>query len=224
MAGEFNFPRDKIDTVFVGSNNKLFPPAESIPQDMPFRVLQFGTYIPLHGLDTIIRAAKILEKDKEIKFKVVGRGQLEEEIKGLAKDLESANLEFSDWVPVEELYRLIADSHVCLGIFGTTEKTKRVIPSKAFDTLAVGTPLVSGDTPAMREAFTNKENILIVPLNDHEALAKAILELKEDPELRKKIATGGHKLYRDIFTPEALGKQFIEVLKKHFKKKFQSGS
>ncbi len=228
MIRQFQFPRTKIDRVFVGSvfldsNNRAS--SKAVPENKSvFKVLHFATYIPLHGMDTTIRSAKILEADPDIRFLVVGRGQLEAQIKALARDFNLKNLEFQDWVPVDELYHLIERAHVCLGIFGTTEKTKRVIPSKAFDTLAVGRPLISGDTPAMHETFIHRENIYFVPLNDPEALAQAILSLKQDPELRERIARGGNELYKEIFTPEAIGRQFLQVIEKHFGERFKSSA
>ena len=56
----------------------------------------------------------------------------------------------SDWVPWVEYERLPDELHragCALGIFGTSEKAKRVIPNKAFQALACGTPLVTADTP-----------------------------------------------------------------------------
>jgi glycosyltransferase involved in cell wall biosynthesis len=227
MARQFQVPRTRIEKLFVGSvfldsNNRASSKAVPDENKSIFKVLHFATYIPLHGMDTTIRSARILEGYPDIRFLVVGRGQLEGEIKALAKKLNLENLEFQDWVSVEELRRLVARAHVCLGIFGVTEKTKRVIPSKAFDTLAVGRPLISADTQAMREVFTHRENIYFVPLNDPEALAQAIQTLKVDPELRDRIARAGHELYQEMFTPEAIGRQFLRVVEKHFKENFKS--
>lgn len=217
MAQEFKLDRDKLDKVFIGSSDELFPEAKSPPAEgSDFLVLQFGTFIPLHGLQTIVRAAKILEAEPGIKFIVVGQGQLEKDIKKLAEDLNVKNLEFKGWVPIEKMHDMIAKAHVCMGIFGTTEKTKRVIPIKAFDTLAVGRPLISADTPAIQEAFTDGRNIRLVPIDDPQSLADAIKALKHDPELRESIAAQGHELYKELFTPDAIGKQFIKVLKNHF--------
>ncbi len=222
MADQFKIPRDRVKKVYVGTiflGSKYGNLVQSSPapaEEQRFRVLHFATYIPLHGMHVTVRAAKILEGDPDIHFLVVGRGQLEAEIKSMAKDLELKNLEFKGWVPVEELYNLIAGSHVSLGIFGTTEKTKRVIPSKVFDTLAVGRPLISGDTPAMREAFTHGKNVYLVPLDDPEALAAAIRELKRNPEQRESMAKEGHSLYQELFTPESIGRQFLGVVGERF--------
>ncbi len=216
LADEFRLPRAKLDRVFVGSNDLLFPAAGPIAPGPPFIVLQFGTFIPLHGLDVILRAARLLEAEAAIKFVIVGGGQLEGEIKSLAAQLKLKNVEFRDFVPVEELHRVIAASHLCLGIFGSTEKARRVIPSKAFDTVAVGRAIISGETPAMLEAFAHERDAYFVRLQDPEALARGIAFLLKDREARERIARAGHELYKERFTPRALGGQFLEVIRKHF--------
>ena len=71
-----------------------------------------------------------------------------------------------DWVPWVEYERLpgeIQAAGCALGIFGTSAKAARVIPNKAFQALACGTPLVTADTPAARELLTDGADALLVP-------------------------------------------------------------
>ncbi len=55
------------------------------------------------------------------------------------------------WVDYDTLHQHIADADVCLGIFGTSAKAANAIPNKAYQILAVGRPLVTRDSPAIRE-------------------------------------------------------------------------
>ena len=216
LGEEFGVPQEKLGVVFIGSSEVLFPPASAPPAVPPFQVLWFGTYIPLHGLDTIVAAAKLLEDDPQIRLELIGQGQLEERIKALAKELEVHNLLFSGWVPVEEMHRHIAAAHLVLGIFGRTAKTLRVIPTKAYDTGAVGRALLTGDTPAIREAYTHGEDAFLVPVADPEALAGAIRELKAQPELIERLGRNHRRLYQEQFQPAAIGRQFLAVARKRF--------
>lgn len=217
LQEEFGVPEERLAVVWIGSSDRLFPPAPApAPSSSPFQVLWFGTYIPLHGLETIVQAAKLLEDDPEIRLELIGQGQLEEQIKTLARELQVKNLVFRGWVPVESMHQHIASAHLVLGIFGRTAKTQRVIPTKAFDTAAVGRPLLTGDTPAIREVYTPGQDVYLVPVADPPALARAIRELKANPELRERLGRNHRLLYEERFQPAALGRQFLVALKKRF--------
>ena len=83
-----------------------------------------------------------------------------------------------------------------------------MIPNKAFQALACGTPLVTADTPAARELLLNGESALLVPPGDPEALAAAVRRLAREPELALKISAGGLAAYRARASEDVLGEQW----------------
>ena len=113
-----------------------------------FHALFVGKLIPLHGLETILAAARLAP---EIPFRVVGSGQLDALL-----DERPPNVEWIDWVDYEQLPEENQRAGCALGVFGTSAKAGRVIPNKAFQALACGTPLVTGDTPAARELLARR--------------------------------------------------------------------
>jgi len=112
---------------------------------------------------------------------------------------------FTDWVPNQELPRRIAEADVCLGIFGTTDKARRVVPNKVYEALAMAKPVITGDSPAAREVLVGGENALLCEMGNARALAQAILLLKRDRALRERIAQGGYASFRQKFSPKAIG-------------------
>lgn len=68
-------------------------------------------------------------------------------------------------------------------------------PLKIFEYMASKKPIIATDLPSLRESLTNKENALLIPPNDSQALANAIIRLKENPEYGRKIAD---KAYSDV--------------------------
>ena len=62
--------------------------------------------------------------------------------------LAAANprVEWLDWVPAAELPALVAAHDVCLGIFGTGPKARRVVPNKVYQGAAAGCAVVTSDT------------------------------------------------------------------------------
>ncbi|NOY52336.1 MAG: glycosyltransferase family 4 protein [Deltaproteobacteria bacterium] len=161
ISGLFGIDRAKFIRVFVGADEDIFFPREAPERDDgSFRVLFYGKFIPLHGIHHILHAAKALEGDPTIRFRIIGRGQLSGEIHALAGKLDLKNVEFVDWVPYEKLPEEIAAADLCLGIFGDTEKTQRVIPNKLFQALACGRQVLTLDTPAVRELGPDRSGSL----------------------------------------------------------------
>ena len=73
-----------------------------------------------------------------------------------------------------------------------------MIPNKAFQALACGTPLVTADTPAARELLADGESALLVPPGDPEALAAALRRLAGDADL-----PGGSRARRAAYREHA---------------------
>ncbi len=68
--------------------------------------------------------------------------------------------------PTKSSPALMAASHACLGIFGTSGKAQRVIPNKVFDALAAARAVITGDTPAAREVLTHADTAWLCPPGD----------------------------------------------------------
>ncbi len=216
IAEEYGIATNKLKRIFVGSSfGPPHSPIEIDTQHVNFKVLFIGTYIPLHGIDVILKAAEKLLPVKDIRFVLVGKGQLRSEMEILARKLELKNVDFEDWVPTSQLGEKIRSFDLSLGIFGTTNKAQSVIPIKVFDICAAGAPFVSADTSAMREVFIHNESAYLVPLGDHNKLAEAILELKTDYKLRERLAKGANDLARNIFSKQKIGSELTKALDQH---------
>jgi glycosyltransferase involved in cell wall biosynthesis len=158
----------------------------------------------LHGVETILEAARLAP---EVRFRIVGSGQLNE----LLVD-HPPNVEWIPWVNYEELPRELWGAGCALGIFGTSEKANRVIPNKAYQAIACGVPLVTGNTRAARELFTDDADALLVPPGDAFALAGAVRKLAEDPDLRRRIGAAGRETYEAHASEEVLGERWRQLL------------
>jgi len=105
----FHIPKNKFRRLLIGAEDDLFYPQTVTDSDFnfnsdfnsglnktpeeKFKILFYGTYIPLHGIQYIIKAAQILESEN-IEFKLIGKGQTFPEIKNLKEELNLSNVEF----------------------------------------------------------------------------------------------------------------------------------
>lgn len=190
-------------------NAALEPAAPKTPSAAQNTVLFFGSYVPLHGVETIVKAAALLEGHAGIRFKLIGDGQTFARARGLAFEGGRAAVEFHPRVPQDELPRHIAGAQICLGIFGDSDKAFRVIPNKVYQCLAMRKPVITADTGAMREIFTDGVHCCMVPAGDPRALAEKIRFLVEHPGDAGRIAEAGFRLVRERFTSGKIGELFI---------------
>ena len=190
---------ERVESCLVGAEERIFTPGEGTRE--PATALFVGKLIPLHGLETILAAARLLP---EIRFRVVGDGQL----RGLL-DGRPPNVEHVPWVPYEDLPNELHRATCALGVFGASAKAARVIPNKAFQALACATPLVTADTPAARELLVDGESALLVPPGDPDALAAAVSRVCEDPG---QLGAAGLAAYREHASEEVLGRRWRRLI------------
>lgn len=210
---QFGINRNRFRRVFVGSDDAVFFPRSVDRVDDNFLVMFWGTFIPLQGVQFIIRAAKLLQNQKDVTFKLIGSGRTFDLVKNLSQRLQLKNVSFfTKWIPYQQLPNHIAKADLCLGIFGDTPKAKRVIPNKVLESLAMGKPLITGDSPAVREALTDMKDCVLCGMASPKAIAESIMLLKDDEYLRKKIARNGYSLFKEKFTPKVIGKELKKYL------------
>ncbi len=213
----YGLASNKVEVLPVGFDDGLFIPSAAAKKENLFTVLFFGSFLPLHGVDCILEAANnISSKEPSIQFRLIGSGQTLLLAKNIASKLGLRNVIFEDWLPLSELPQRIATSDICLGIFGRTEKAKRVVPHKIFQAMGMRKPVITGLTPAIEEFFSHRENIFLIQELRSDLLAQAILELKRDEDLRERIAERGYELVSQKFSPEAIGRTLIKILEKNF--------
>jgi glycosyltransferase involved in cell wall biosynthesis len=192
----------RVEVCFVGAEERVFRPGWQ-PRG-PFCALFVGKLIPLHGLETILAAARLVP---DLRIRVVGSGQL-----GRLVEDRPPNVDHVPWLDYERLPDELHGASCALGIFGTSGKAARVIPNKAFQALACGTPLVTADTPAARELLTDGESALLVPPGRPEALAGALRRLASEPGLAESLSAGGFAAYRTSASEDVLGARWRDLL------------
>lgn len=206
-----NLPGEKFRKIFVGTDDEIFKPSAKTSDK--FIVHVHGKYIPLQGIEYIVEAAKLL-KDDPIYFRILGRGQEYERIRQKVGSDNLEKVELVSPVPYEDLPKFINDSDICLGIFGKSDKTLRVIPNKVVEYLACGKAIITSDSPAARELLEDGQNVRFCNPADSADLAKKIRELYQNPDLRHNLGEGARKLYLERLTPYMLGKELKDLLEK----------
>jgi glycosyltransferase involved in cell wall biosynthesis len=215
LGKTFRVPQDKITSIFTGCNEQFFYPRERKreAERSTITVLHYGAHLPLHGLDTVLRAAKKLESNTAIRFKIIGSGIYTKTLHQLADELELHNV---DWVPFLHFSKLpdeIDAADICLGgHFSTIPKAARVIGGKTFECLAMGKPTIVGENPANRELLTHGHDACFCPMADPDALAQSILTLAQDAALRDYLGQNARQTFLARCSVAAMSQTLNEVI------------
>jgi len=210
-SSEFSIRAGKIKVLPVGFDEELFTPSPPPPEGGSCNILFYGTYLPLHGIDTIVEAAAIL-RDAPVSFTLVGEGQTLADVKTRARGLPEGKVVFRAPVPPAGLTRIIAGADVVLGIFGTTPKARLVVPNKIYQALAVGRAIVTAGTPAIGELFRDGVHLITVPPGDAPALARAIESLMRDRASMRRLGEAGGAYVRAEFNSKRIAERLFEIL------------
>ena len=207
FADLYGFDPAKLGTVPVGAELSAFPrqpPRPPVADGARPKALFYGQFIPLHGIGTIIEAARLAP---EIDWQIIGKGQEAARIEADLTAHPVKSLTWTPWVNYADLKSHIAAADVCLGIFGTSEKAARVIPNKVYQILASGRPLVTRDGPAAQDFFGpgGIAGVRTVAPGDPNALAAAIRDLAGSAEVPPAEMTR-------LFDPAALAEAVARIV------------
>jgi glycosyltransferase involved in cell wall biosynthesis len=205
----FHLPPERVGAVFVGAEPEVFPPMPIGSRAGAIRVLFYGQLIPLHGVETILRAARAA-REEDFEWTLIGQGQEEDLVRRMLAEEPLERLRWIPWVPYEDLARRIHDADVCLGIFGAGGKAARVIPNKVFQAVSANRPLITRDSPAIRELLAEGPGVYLVPPADPDALLDALRRFRAERQALAGVEL--HAAARERIEPRAIGQELLAVL------------
>lgn len=212
FINKFKISSDKIKTLYIGADITEFYPIQNNKNKSFFEIGFYGGFIPLQGVEMIVKAANILKNEKDIHFNLIGSGFEFERINKLVSDFKLENIIFHGWLEREDLINKINAFDLCLGIFGNTPKTEMVIPNKIYHYAALKKCIITKDTPAIREVFKNNENIVLTA-GKPDDIAENILIYKKNYEDRNKIASNVYNLIKNSYNQNIIAATAVSYFK-----------
>lgn len=198
--------RSRALAVPVGASDRWFRAARA-SSPCPVRVVFFGLYTPLHGAPLIGSAISKLAGER-LTFTMIGQGQELEVTRRRAGD--NPHVTWIPWVPPEALPDVVGAHHVCLGIFGSTAKAQRVVPTKVFQGAASGSVVVTSDTSVQR-TMLGEAGLHTAP-GDPVALADVLATLARDPDRVTDLGERAHTHAWRSFRPERVTRPLVDLL------------
>lgn len=172
-------------------------------------VFSLGRLVPYKGYEYLIRAAAKLPDDYVVL--IGGSGPLRDHLDGLIGELGlRSRVSLIENISNEERAAYYGACDVfCLPSVQKTEAFGIV----QIEAMSVGCPVVTTDIPGSGVPWVNAHGVsgINVPIEDPDALARAIVSIAGDPDTRARYSLGALNRYRDLFTRPAMIDKCMEL-------------
>ena len=218
-AEMMNIPIDKYTVLPLGTDEETFDFAKHSgiePDSDKFQVFYYGSMLPLHGVDVVLKAMELLKDYAGIELLMVGGKDRAKQAIEEATNL-GARVKHQAWIDYDKLPVAMSKASLCLGgPFGATTQSRYVITGKTYQQLSLSCPTVIGLNKES-DVFKDKFNSLIVEQDSPAKLAEAILWAYKNRDQLEEIGRNGRKLYKEKFSMDVLSQKTDDLFAKLFK-------
>jgi colanic acid biosynthesis glycosyl transferase WcaI len=187
------------------------PLADEIPFGDRFVVMYSGVLGIKHGIEVILEAARLLQREKGIVFYLIGSGARRKALMERAERLGLDNVIFGGERRVEEIPFLLARADVCLSALLPDPYLEKIITVKIFEYLACEKPVVAALAGETARVLTDSGGGIVVPAGAARSMAEAILGLYQQPERRIAMGKAGRRYVEEHFSRSVWAAQ-LEVM------------
>lgn len=219
---KFRFPNKKVYWLPNGVDVEFYNPVLYSKSDFRIKhgfknedTLFFYGGILGHaqGLQTVLKAAKIVESITSIQIILQGAGPEKEELLKLKESLQLENVHFLPPVSKSEMPFILKEVDVALVPLRKLDLFQGAIPSKIFEALAMEKPLLLGVNGEAKAHFIDnaKAGLYFEPENEV-CLAEKLEEFAQDKALIIKMGKNGREYVMKNFNRNKIAQDFIQHL------------
>jgi colanic acid/amylovoran biosynthesis glycosyltransferase len=209
--GEYNlnylrrmFPSDhsKIVRIYNGLDLASFPYRK--PERRNKKIVAVGRLVEKKGFDILIDACALLNRrrsNNQFHCSIIGTGPLESTLCAKIEQLGlNTKVQLTGALPRIEMLRYIQEATVLAApsIIGH-DGDRDGLPTTLLEAMALGTPCISTDVTGIPEVLHDGNTGLMVSQRDSVALANALEQLLQDPELATSLAEKARALIESKF-------------------------
>ena len=201
VLGERGIDPAKIAVVTNGADLSRFAPQDDdiglrrrLGLGGRFVASYIGTHGMAHALETLIDAAILLEADPScppVTFLLLGDGAEKRTVQAYAAQHGASNVLFCEPVERDAVAGYWAISDCTVVHLRDTPLFRTVIPSKLFEAMAMGVPIVLGVDGEASDLVLESRAGIVVPPENPPALAEAVRALANDPGMRNGLSKAG---------------------------------
>lgn len=177
-----------------------------------FVIGYIGTLGMAHGLENVLHAAEKLQHENDIVFMFVGAGADQDKLQQQAATMQLNNVLFIPRQSKQDILKYWSVCDLAMIHLKNSKVFKTVIPSKLFEAMAMGLPiiLVAPDGEATKLIHANNSGVWLYP--DHPAeLASEIIGLKNNPQQLQQYSQNNLLACKN-YSRELQAKKMLDVL------------
>lgn len=223
LLSHWQVPEEKISVVQNGVEAEIFSPRDSrglrkqLGLEGKFVVSYIGTLGMAHGLETLVAAADQLQfAHPDVEFLLVGEGAEKERIARVVESRQVRNIRFAGQQPRERIPDYIAASDACLVLLKKSEVFETVIPTKMLEFMSCARPVVVAVNGQARKIVESARCGIYVEPENPQALADAILALKQGNQQREALGRNGREYILQNMAREQTAHTYLTVLSRLF--------
>jgi len=213
---------DKIKVVLNGVDLSKYKPlpekdkafAEEFQLQGKFVAGYVGTHGLAHALDSIIEAAELLKAEDDIRIVFAGGGADRARLEKLVEARDLSNVVMIPKQPKEKMQKVWSVCDVSLVSLRDTPLFSTVIPSKIFESMAMGLPIIisvpEGESTQM---IRNQKAGLVISPENPNRLAEALLNIKNDKNFYRELANNS-RLAASNFNRKTVAIEMLSHIKK----------
>ena len=188
---------DKIKVVLNGVDLSKYKPlpekdkefSEKYHLQGKFVAGYIGTHGLAHALDSIIEAAELLKAEDDIRVVFAGGGADRSRLERLVETRGLSNVVMIPRQPKENMQKIWSLCDVSLVSLRDTPLFSTVIPSKIFESMAMGLPIIISVPEGESTDIIRTQKVgLVIPPENSNSFVKAILKLEKDEDLYRDLA------------------------------------
>ena len=212
----------KIDVVLNGVDLTRYQPAEEKDAELAgqyslsgkFVVGYLGTHGMAHALDKVALAAEKLASRKDIVFLFAGGGADRQQVIDVVEQKGLTNVVMLDRQPKDIMPRLWSLCDVSLIHLKNSPLFGTVIPSKLFESMGMGLPVLMGVPEGEATGIVRETGCgLVVEPENPEAMAAAIVNMADDHALMEKLKVASYQA-AIVYSRDAMADKMIESFAK----------
>jgi glycosyltransferase involved in cell wall biosynthesis len=148
----------------------------------------------------------------DIAFLILGEGAERAGLEADARSRGLANLIFRDFVPHDLMPSYLAALDLSIVHLRADPLFKTVIPSKIFEAMAMGVPIVMAVEGESAEIVRSAQAGVCVPSGDPAAMARAVTDLADRPQERRRMGQNGRDAVRQTYGRRPLALAALRTL------------